>query len=114
MCVYVRQHVSPAATEWLPRTDGSRMLVVTWLLASLVFMSSYSGILTAMLTVPRVTIPIDSLQDLVTQTKMPWRLESGSWMLQYFRVRELAWGLKPIRMASLGGLGNAPPGGCPN
>lgn len=78
---------SPAATEWLPETDGSRLIVVTWMLASFVFMSSYSGILTAMLTVPRVTIPIDSLQDLVTQTRMPWRLESGSWMLQYFRVR---------------------------
>ncbi|XP_045134684.1 uncharacterized protein LOC123518120 [Portunus trituberculatus] len=48
-------------------------------------MSSYSGILTAMLTVPRVTIPIDSLRDLVSQSWMPWRLESGSWMLQYFR-----------------------------
>ncbi|MPD04166.1 hypothetical protein E2C01_099839 [Portunus trituberculatus] len=51
-------------------------------------MSSYSGILTAMLTVPRVTIPIDSLRDLVSQSWMPWRLESGSWMLQYFRTRE--------------------------
>ncbi|XP_050714451.1 glutamate receptor ionotropic, delta-1-like isoform X2 [Eriocheir sinensis] len=83
--MWVVKALTQEATEWLPRTDGSRVLVVTWLLASLVFMSSYSGILTAMLTVPRVTIPIDSLQDLVTQTKMPWRLESGSWMLQYFR-----------------------------
>ncbi|XP_063593029.1 glutamate receptor ionotropic, delta-1-like [Penaeus indicus] len=72
-------------TEWLPKTDGARVVVATWLLASLVFMSSYSGILTAMLTVPRVDIPIDSMRDLVTQTDIPWRLESGSWMLQYFQ-----------------------------
>ncbi|XP_063840773.1 uncharacterized protein LOC135089254 [Scylla paramamosain] len=41
-------------------------------------MSSYGGILTAMLTVPRVTIPIDSLADLVAQNDLPWRLEAGS------------------------------------
>ncbi|KAG7156388.1 Glutamate receptor 4-like 1, partial [Homarus americanus] len=41
-------------------------------------MSSYSGILTAMLTLPRVTIPIDSLADLVAQSDLPWRLEQGS------------------------------------
>lgn len=112
---FERIHVSAAATEWLPRTDGSRVLVVTWLLASLVFMSSYSGILTAMLTVPRVTIPIDSLQDLVTQTKMPWRLESGSWMLQYFRVC-LRGDVEDCshQNSLVGWKGNAHPGVCPN
>ncbi|KAG7156340.1 Glutamate receptor-like 14 [Homarus americanus] len=72
-------------TEWLPKTDGSRLVVTTWLLASLVFMSSYSGILTAMLTVPRVTIPIDSVEDLVTQKDLQWRLEAGSMMFQYYQ-----------------------------
>lgn len=62
------------------------MLVVTWLLASLVFMTSYSGILTAMLTIPRVTIKIDSLADLVAQSDLPWRLEGGAMMFNYFNV----------------------------
>ncbi|XP_042204210.1 uncharacterized protein LOC121853894 [Homarus americanus] len=66
------------SSEWLPKKDGGRLIVTTWLLASLVFMSSYSGILTAMLTLPRVTIPIDSLADLVAQSDLPWRLEQGS------------------------------------
>ncbi|XP_050692940.1 glutamate receptor ionotropic, delta-2-like [Eriocheir sinensis] len=70
---------------WLPRHNAGRVLVTTWLLASLVFMSCYGGILTAMLTVPRVTIPIDSLADLVTQDDLPWRLEAGSMMFQYFQ-----------------------------
>lgn len=70
----------------MPMGDGGRLLVTTWLLASLVFMSSYSGILTAMLTVPRVTIPIDSLADLVAQDDLSWRLEKGSMMFQYFQV----------------------------
>ncbi|ROT65058.1 putative glutamate receptor ionotropic, delta-2 [Penaeus vannamei] len=83
--LWVVKALTQEGTEWLPRTDGARVVVATWLLASLVFMSSYSGILTAMLTVPRVDIPIDSMRDLVTQTDIPWRLESGSWMLQYFQ-----------------------------
>lgn len=60
--------------------------MVTWLLASLVFMTCYSGILTAMLTIPRVTINIDSLADLVAQSDLPWRLEGGAMMFNYFNV----------------------------
>lgn len=61
--------------------------MTTWLLASLVFMSSYSGILTAMLTLPRVTIPIDSLEDLVAQDDLPWRLEAGSMATKFLEVK---------------------------
>lgn len=82
VCIYG----AAAGSEWLPRRDEGRLLVTTWLLASLVFMSSYSGILTAMLTVPRVTIPIDSIADLVRQSQLPWRFEGGSSMYQYFQV----------------------------
>ncbi|XP_069995848.1 glutamate receptor ionotropic, kainate 1-like [Penaeus vannamei] len=80
---WVLQTLTQESAEWLPRKDGGRLLVTTWLLASLVFMSSYSGILTAMLTVPRVTIPIDSLADLVAQDDLPWRLEAGSMMPKF-------------------------------
>ncbi|KAK4321647.1 hypothetical protein Pmani_007562 [Petrolisthes manimaculis] len=79
------QTLSQESSEWLPRRTEGRLLVTTWLLASLVFMSSYSGILTAMLTVPRVTIPIDSISDLVSQSRLPWRFEGGSSMYQYFQ-----------------------------
>ncbi|MPC65412.1 Glutamate receptor 4 [Portunus trituberculatus] len=75
-----------AGSLWLPPHDTGRVLVTTWLLASLVFMSSYSGILTAMLTLPRIIIPIDSLTDLVAQDEISWRLEGGSSLHQYFRV----------------------------
>lgn len=86
--------VSPSLTtnqttgcHWLPRKDGGRLVVTTWLVASLVFMTSYSGILTAMLTLPRVSIPIDSLSDLVSQSRLPWRIEAGSMMFHYFQVK---------------------------
>ncbi|XP_050692921.1 glutamate receptor-like [Eriocheir sinensis] len=68
----------------VPPFDGSRLLAAVWLLASLVFMSSYGGILTAMLTVPRVTIPIDSLEDLAAQDDLPWKMEKSSMTYQYF------------------------------
>ncbi|XP_050692920.1 glutamate receptor-like [Eriocheir sinensis] len=68
----------------VPPFDGSRLLAAVWLLASFVFMSSYGGILTAMLTVPRVTIPIDSLEDLAAQDDLPWKMEKSSMTYQYF------------------------------
>ncbi|XP_042204171.1 glutamate receptor-like [Homarus americanus] len=94
--LWMLQTLTQESSEWLPKKDGGRLIVTTWLLASLVFMTSYAGILTAMLTVPRVTIPIDSLNDLVSQTDLPWRLESGSMMLPYLgdsedKVRQKAF-----------------------
>ncbi|XP_042892245.1 probable glutamate receptor [Penaeus japonicus] len=83
--MWVIKALTQESTTGLPVTDGARVVVATWLLASLVFMSSYSGILTAMLTVPRVTIPIDSVEDLVSQGDLPWRLEAGSMMYQYYQ-----------------------------
>ncbi|XP_068216600.1 glutamate receptor ionotropic, delta-2-like [Palaemon carinicauda] len=82
------QTVSQESSHWLPEKDIGRLLVAIWLLASLVFMSSYSGILTALLTVPIVTVPIDSLSELVSQTDLPWRLQSGSVMYQVFLEAE--------------------------
>ncbi|MPC24166.1 Glutamate receptor 2 [Portunus trituberculatus] len=83
--LWVIKSFAQEGSLWLPPYDTGRVLVTTWLLASLVFMSSYSGILTAMLTLPRVTIPIDSLADLVAQDDLPWKLEGGTSLHQYFR-----------------------------
>ncbi|XP_063840054.1 glutamate receptor ionotropic, delta-2-like isoform X1 [Scylla paramamosain] len=83
--LWVLKSVTQESSVWLPPHDAGQVLVTTWLLASLVFMSSYSGILTAMLTLPRVTIPIDSLADLVAQDDLPWKLEGGTSLHQYFR-----------------------------
>ncbi|KAK3873838.1 hypothetical protein Pcinc_021169 [Petrolisthes cinctipes] len=78
--VWTLQTMTQESSHWLPSMDSGRLLVLTWLLASLVFMTSYSGILTSMLTVPRITIPIDSLADLVAQSDLPWKLEAGVMM----------------------------------
>ncbi|MPC24168.1 Glutamate receptor ionotropic, delta-1 [Portunus trituberculatus] len=85
VCLWVLKAFTQESSTWLPKNDAGRLLITTWLLASLVFMSSYSGILTAMLTLPRVVIPINSIYDMVAQTDIPWRLEAGSSMFQYFK-----------------------------
>ncbi|XP_069995853.1 probable glutamate receptor [Penaeus vannamei] len=85
---WVIQTLTQESSEWIPKYDGGRLMVTTWLLASLVFMTSYSGILTAMLTLPRVTIPIDSLEDLVAQDDLPWRLEAGSMATKFLEESE--------------------------
>ena len=72
--------------EWLPKLMGPQVLIISWVLCTIVFTTSYSGILTAMLTIPKITIPVDSLEDLVNQDKIPWKLEVGSSMYQYFQV----------------------------
>ncbi|XP_076068388.1 putative glutamate receptor [Oratosquilla oratoria] len=85
LAFWVFKTLTQEASTWVPSTNASRLVVATWLLSSMVFMSVYSGILTAMLTVPRVTIPIDSQEDLVAQSQLPWRLETGSKMFQYYQ-----------------------------
>ncbi|XP_069943816.1 glutamate receptor ionotropic, kainate glr-3-like [Cherax quadricarinatus] len=83
--MWMLQTLTRENPKWLPKWDGCRLIVITWILVSFVFTTCYSGILTAMLTVPRVTIPIDSLSDLVAQHRLPWRLESGAIMLTYLQ-----------------------------
>ncbi|XP_068216982.1 glutamate receptor ionotropic, kainate glr-3-like [Palaemon carinicauda] len=61
-------------SSWIPDTDGGRFLAATWLLATIILISAYSGILVAMLTLPKVIIPIDSIDDLVHQNDIQWKL----------------------------------------
>ncbi|XP_066976896.1 probable glutamate receptor [Macrobrachium rosenbergii] len=82
--LWILKALTQESSEWLPTKDAGRFLVFIWLMASFVFMSCYSGILTALLTVPKVDIPINSLSDLARQTKLPWRLEAGSMMYSFF------------------------------
>lgn len=77
----------------------SRWLMGVWFLATLVLMNTYSGLLVASLTVPRVAVPIASVQQLVDQSALPWRLERGGIILHTFKVRLLlAMGLKMERL----------------
>ncbi|XP_076035263.1 uncharacterized protein LOC143021546 [Oratosquilla oratoria] len=67
-----------------------RSTLCVWLLATLVLMNTYRGLLIAMLTVPSVRTPINSIQDLVDQTEVPWRLEQGGIILHTFKTANVA------------------------
>ncbi|XP_037803567.1 uncharacterized protein LOC119597979 [Penaeus monodon] len=56
----------------------------TWMVVSLILSSAYQGILTSLLAVPRVEVPVDSLQDLLDYGRMPWSVEYGTALHQLF------------------------------
>ena len=74
------------ALAWVPKSNGARILVATWCFVCLVFVSSYGGILTALLTAPKIKITVDSLHDLVYKDEVPFFFEQGTAPYDYFRV----------------------------
>ncbi|XP_063840056.1 glutamate receptor ionotropic, delta-1-like [Scylla paramamosain] len=65
------------STPWLPGNASGRVLVTVWLLSALVIATTYKGNITAMLTLPKTDVPIDSIADLAYQDRLPWKLEFG-------------------------------------
>ena len=61
-----------AGTDLVPRTVSGRLLSGAWWFFSLILISSYTANLAAFLTVTKINTPINSLQDLVTQTKITY------------------------------------------
>ncbi|XP_045611424.1 glutamate receptor ionotropic, delta-2 [Procambarus clarkii] len=72
-------------TNELPRTAVGRLLLGTWLVGSFILCSAYQGVLTSLLTVPLVSVPVNSLEDLVSYGKIPWALEFGTVIQQEFK-----------------------------
>lgn len=77
----------PAAIVTLPKMLTGRVLIGAWLLSALIVQSAYQGVLTSILAVPWVSVPVDSLEDLVTQTRIPYSFESGTHLHNMFQVR---------------------------
>ncbi|XP_064083571.1 glutamate receptor ionotropic, delta-2-like isoform X2 [Macrobrachium nipponense] len=67
-----------------PMILTGRLFMGTWMLATLILSSAYQGVLTSLLAVPKVVIPVDSLQDLVNYGKIPWANEYGTSLHQFF------------------------------
>nr|XP_027228059.1 probable glutamate receptor [Penaeus vannamei] len=68
----------------LPTSLTGRVFMGTWMVVSLILSSAYQGILTSLLAVPKVEVPVDSLQDLLDYGKMPWSVEYGTALHQLF------------------------------
>ncbi|XP_027226082.2 glutamate receptor 4 [Penaeus vannamei] len=74
--------------EWRGVGVG-RALMGMWFLVTLVLMNTYSGLLVASLSFPKVAIPIASVEELVAQDKLPWRLEQGGIILHTFETADV-------------------------
>ncbi|XP_047496540.1 glutamate receptor-like [Penaeus chinensis] len=74
--------------EWRGVGVG-RALMGMWFLVTLVLMNTYSGLLVASLSFPRVAIPIASVEELVAQNEVPWRLEQGGIILHTFKTADV-------------------------
>ncbi|KAG7166138.1 Glutamate receptor 4-like 4, partial [Homarus americanus] len=68
----------------LPTSLTGRVLLGAWLVAGLILGSAYQGVLTSLLAVPRVAVPVDSLQNLVDYGRLPWSVEYGTALHQLF------------------------------
>ncbi|XP_069999655.1 glutamate receptor ionotropic, kainate glr-3 isoform X2 [Penaeus vannamei] len=64
--------------DLLPTSLTGRVLLGTWMVVSLILSSAYQSILTSLLAVPKVEVPVDSLQDLLDYGKIPWSVEHGT------------------------------------
>nr|XP_053642978.1 glutamate receptor 4-like [Cherax quadricarinatus] len=67
---------------WMPVSASRRVMTAVWLFFCFIFISVFSSTLTAMLSMPKVVVPIDSMKDLVSQRRVPWTIESGSSFFQ--------------------------------
>ncbi|XP_045109436.1 glutamate receptor ionotropic, delta-2-like [Portunus trituberculatus] len=76
--IYVIKSLLVETIDNLPEMLTGRVLLGVWLLAALIVQSAYQGVLTSMLAVPWVTVPVDSLDDLGRQTRIPYAFESGT------------------------------------
>lgn len=61
------------------------IIFTSWLLGTFILTKSYEGVLTAMLTLPKVVIPIDSLNQLANQKEFSWKLEAASMTYELFK-----------------------------
>ncbi|XP_071516568.1 glutamate receptor ionotropic, kainate glr-3-like [Panulirus ornatus] len=66
--------------------EGDRVLMGLWVLVSLIIAVVYRSNLKAMLIVPRVRIPFDSLEELVNQDEMTWTFPKGSIVHSFFEA----------------------------
>ncbi|XP_066945382.1 probable glutamate receptor [Macrobrachium rosenbergii] len=75
--------------EPLPEAAPGRTYILTWMMGGFIIQAAYSGVLISLLVVPKVTVPVDSLQDLLSYGKIPWTIIAGSYLHNTFqKVKE--------------------------
>ena len=67
-----------SATEKLQDLKSyKKVLLFTWIFVFFIITQSYAGTLTAMITKPTISRPINTIDEMLVQTETPWMLETG-------------------------------------
>ena len=82
---YLFCHFSLEACHWLPITNGARLVIASWVIVCLIVLKSYEGTLIALMTIPKVEIPFDTLEEMLDQD-MPWRFEKYTYAYERLQV----------------------------
>lgn len=88
-CVRVCVHpfpLSPAAVPWEPSMTSTRVMAGLWLLTSFVLGTVYRSNLKAMLIIPLVRLPFDTVKELA-DSSVPLYITHGSFLHQLIVVR---------------------------
>lgn len=86
-----------------PKQTPIRILVCIWWLSTIVIVNIYLGILFGQLVVPRRPKSIETLEELVNQSKVEWCVTTGSALDMLFRRSSLAtiYGQVGLRMRNV-------------
>lgn len=71
----------------LPHSIAGRIVSGVWWIFSFVLIASYTANFAALLTIDRMTVPIDSIDDLVAQNSVTYGTIAGSSTIDFFKVR---------------------------
>ncbi|CAG2109524.1 unnamed protein product [Medioppia subpectinata] len=69
-----------------PRSISTRIIGAIWWFFTLILISSYTANLAAFLTVDRMITPIESVEDLASQTKISYGALEGGSTMTFFRI----------------------------
>lgn len=70
----------------MPRALSTRVLAASWWFFILILVSSYTANLAAFLTVERMVNPIESVEDLAKQQKIPYGCQDSGSTQAFFKV----------------------------
>ncbi|VEL10091.1 unnamed protein product [Protopolystoma xenopodis] len=73
-------------SDILPRATSTRIIAGFWWFFTLIIVSSYTANLAAFLTVSRMKVPIENVEDLAKQTKIKYGTRMGGSSAAFFEV----------------------------
>lgn len=72
---------------YLPKSDSGRIIVGTWWLVVLVVVTTYCGNLVAFLTFPKMEVPVNSIEQMVSAKNMfSWGTRSNTYFEKFLKV----------------------------